>query len=267
MIGSARVVARRVLAAAAAAPGDALLRGDARAVDSVDSARNGEWHRRLPGALGFPSRSAVGHDAARRHRDRHAHPRLLDGLHVRRAAWWLRALLLLPEPLLLLHADARPGKQLPGDVRRLGGRRPLLVSVDRLLVREEERRGCGEEGVRHQPHRRLGLHPRRVPRLPHLRHARFSRRAGRGSGHARRDDALRRAVGHLPAPLRRRHRQERADSAVCLAAGRDGRPDAGFRAHPCGDDGHGRRLHGGPERRALLARARWSWRWWPSSAC
>ena len=35
----------------------------------------------------------------------------------------VRAVLLLPEPVLLLHAHARPGKQLPGDVRGLGGRR------------------------------------------------------------------------------------------------------------------------------------------------
>ena len=41
------------------------------------------------------------------------------------------------------------------------GRRALLVSADRLLVREEERRGRRQEGVHHQPHRRLGLHPRR----------------------------------------------------------------------------------------------------------
>ena len=75
-----------------------------------------------------------------RHRHRHADPRLLDRLHGRRAARRLRAVLLLPEPVLLLHAHARPGKQLPGDVRGLGGRRPVLVPADWLLVREEERR-------------------------------------------------------------------------------------------------------------------------------
>ena len=61
---------------------------------------------------------------------------------------------------------------------------------------------------------------------------------------AGRDGALRRPVGHLPAAVRRRDRQERADSAVRLAAGRDGRPDAGVRPHPRGDDGHGGRVHG-----------------------
>ena len=57
----------------------------------------------------------------------------------RRAARRRRAVLLLPEPVLLLHAHARAGQQLPGDVRGLGGRRALLVPADRLLVREEER--------------------------------------------------------------------------------------------------------------------------------
>ena len=33
-----------------------------------------------------------------------------------------------------------------------------------------------------------------------------------------------------------------------LAAGRDGRSDAGLRAHPCGDDGDGRRVHDWPQR-------------------
>ena len=42
--------------------------------------------------------------------------------------------------------------------------------------------------------------------------------------------------------LRRRGRQERAVPAARLAPGRDGRPDAGVRAHPCRDDGRGRRV-------------------------
>ena len=79
--------------------------------------------------------------------------------------------------------------------------------------------------------------------------------------------AFRRAVGDLPAALRRRHRQERADSAVRLAAGRDGRSDAGVRADPRRDDGDRRRLHGGPQRRAVLARADGAWRSSRSSAC
>ena len=42
----------------------------------------------------------------------------------------------------------------------------------------------------------------------------------------------------------RRVRQVGADSALRLAAGRDGRPDAGLGADPCGDHGDGGRLHG-----------------------
>ena len=41
---------------------------------------------------------------------------------------------------------------------------------------------------------------------------------------------------------RRSSRQVRADPAPHMASGRDGGPDPGVRAHPRGDDGHGRRL-------------------------
>ena len=256
MTAALGLVAVRLLAAARAAGRRARLRRHARRLDSADSARDQQRHRPVPGDLGLPSRSAVGDDDSHRHRHRHADPRLLDGLHGRRAARRRGALLLLSEPVLLLHAHARPGKQLPGDVRGLGRRRPLLVPADRLLVREEERIGRGQEGVHHQPGRRLGLRPRRVPHLLHVRHARLPRRAERGRGHAGRDDALRRAVVHLPVPVRRRDRQERADSALRLAAGRDGRADAGVGADPRGDDGDRGRLHARPERRAVLARAR-----------
>ena len=43
-------------------------------------------------------------------------------------------------------------------------------------------------------------------------------------------------------PARRRGREVGADPAAHLAPGRDGGPDAGLRADPRGDDGHGRRL-------------------------
>ena len=63
------------------------------------------------------------------------------------------------------------------------------------------------------------------------------------------------AVDRDAAALHRRHRQVGADSALHLAAGRDGRPDAGVRADPRGDDGDGRRLHDRPQRRAVQPRA------------
>ena len=40
---------------------------------------------------------------------------------------------------------------------------PLLVPADLVLVRAQLRRGRGQEGVRHQPRRRLRLHDRDVP--------------------------------------------------------------------------------------------------------
>ena len=43
-------------------------------------------------------------------------------------------------------------------------------------------------------------------------------------------------------PARRRRGEVGADPAPHVAAGRDGGPDAGLRAHPRGDDGHRRRL-------------------------
>ena len=138
--GGARPVARRVLAVARRCRPRRARSTSRRAVDSVDSAAAGQ--RRVGGfqvPWGFRLDPLSGDDAAGRHRHRHADPHLLDRVHGRRAARRRRALLLLSEPVLLLHAHARAGQQLPGDVRGLGRRRPLLVSADRLLVREEER--------------------------------------------------------------------------------------------------------------------------------
>ena len=51
-------------------------------------------------------------------------------------------------------------------------------------------------------------------------------------------------TGIALAAVHGRVRKIRADSSVCLAAGRDGRPHAGQRADPRGDDGHRGRLYG-----------------------
>ncbi len=56
----------------------------------------------------------------------------------------------------------------------------------------------------------------------------------------------RHAHRHCSLPAAGRHRQERAASALHLAAGRDGRPHAGLRAHPRGHHGHRGRLHDRP---------------------
>ncbi len=57
-------------------------------------------------------------------------------------------------------------------------------------------------------------------------------------------DAGRLPDGHRAAADAGRRGQVRSDSALRLAAGRDGRPDARFRAHPRGHDGHRRHLYG-----------------------
>ena len=125
------------------------------------------------GAVRAPARPAVGADDPRHHRHRLADPHLLDRLHARGDRQRVRALLLVPEPVRLVHARARARRELPGDVRRLGGRRPLLVPADRLLLHEAVGVGRRQEGVRRQPHRRLRLHPRDAADLRDLRHARL----------------------------------------------------------------------------------------------
>ena len=59
------------------------------------------------------------------------------------------------------------------DVHGLGGRGPVLVPARLVLVRAQLGGGRGQEGVRHEPRRRLRLHARDVPDLPEGRHARL----------------------------------------------------------------------------------------------
>ena len=99
----------------------------------------------------------------------------------------------VPEPVRGLDARARPRVELPRDLPRLGGRRPLLVPARLVLVRAQLGRGRGQEGVRHQPRRRLRVHARDVPDLRVVRLARLRRdRRGRADhlgGHRDRDRA------------------------------------------------------------------------------
>ena len=139
-------------------------------------------------------------------------------------------------------------------LRRLGRRGPRLVSADRLLVRGPGQGARRQEGVHHQPDRRRGLPARDVRALPGARHARHGSdqrgvlgngRPG-GVGEPRRHPAVHRRVGQVG-----------ADPAARLAAGRDGRPDAGLRADPRGDDGHRGRVPGrAPVRRSICMRPR-----------
>ena len=81
-----------------------------------------------------------------------------------------------------------------------------------------------------------------------VRHARFRRRLRIG----RRADEDDRHGDRAPA-LRRRGREVGAGPAARLAAGRDGRSDAGLGADPRRHDGHRRRVPRGPVARALRA--------------
>ena len=145
------------------------------------------------------------------------------------------------------------GRQPAADVRRLGGRRALLVPADRLLVRRGRQRRRRQEGVHRQPHRRLRLPARHVPALrgasaPAAGGTLNFARSPRIQAHAA-SLALATVTVDRAAALRRRDRQVGADPALRLAARRDGRPDAGLGADPRGDDGHRRRLHDrAPER-------------------
>ena len=62
-------------------------------------------------------------------------------------------LLRLHEPVPRGHAAARARRQLPGALRRVGGRRPGLLPADRVLAVQELGGGRGEEGVHRQPGR------------------------------------------------------------------------------------------------------------------
>ena len=118
-----------------------------------------------------------------------------------------------------------------------------------------------QEGVHRQPHRRLRLRPRHAADLRDVRHAGLPAGGGGGVDAARsRTAAMGVMTDRDAAAVPRRHRQVRADSALRLAAGRDGRPDAGLRADPRGDDGDGGRLHDRPQRRAVLSTRRRRWR-------
>ena len=112
-----------------------------------------------------------------------------------------------------------------------------------------------QEGFRRQPHRRLGLPARHVRaglpvRLARLRPGPRRARPRTPAGTPRSSRSI------CPVPLPRRGRQERPGASLRLASRRDGRPDAGVRADPCRDDGHGGRLHGHAVQRALPPRSR-----------
>ena len=123
--------------------------------------------RRAGRRLGAPHRYADGGDAGGGEHRVVARAHLLDRLHGARSAQ--AALLRLSVVLHLRHADAGDGRQPRADVFRLGGRRPRLISSDRLLV-SPALGECGRhQGLRRQPCRRLRLRARYFRRLLSLR--------------------------------------------------------------------------------------------------
>ena len=207
--------------------------------------------RQPAGRSRLPARSALDPDDADHHGRRLPDPRVQRRLHAGRPR--LPALLRVPQPVRVLHAGAGAGRELPGDVRGLGRRRPLLLPADRLLVQRQGERGRGQEGVHREPHRRLRLPGRDVHALQQSRHARFRGRVRCRARHVRCRQRSRH--GDHALPVSRRDRQERADPALHLAARRDGGPDARERADPRRDDGDGRRLPGRALVRAVRAGA------------
>ena len=200
-----------------------------------------------------PARPAVGGDARLRHLRRLPDPRLLGRLHARRDRPRLRALLRLPEPVHVRDAGAGARRQPAGAVRRLGGRRALLLPADRLLLRE----GL----VRRRPARRRSSSTgsatsascsRSSPPSPAFGTARVHRRCSpTAAADPEHFAGAATVIGLLP--VRRRDRQVGADPALRLAARRHGRPDPGVGPDPRRHHGHRRRVHGGPLQRALPA--------------
>ena len=216
--------------------------------------------------LGVQDRHADGGDVRRRHDGLGARARLFHRLHARGRQ--PPALLRLPQRLHLRHADAGDVRQPRADVLRLGGRRPLLLSADRLLVHQAGGQRGGHQGVRRQPRRRLRLRARHLRAVRGVQHRQprpaFRRRAPAWPGKNVRVPRLpgRHPDDAVPAAVHGRHGQVGAVPAAHLAARRHGGPDARLGADPRRDHGHRRRVHGGAPVADLRARARWRWSSW-----
>ena len=235
------------------------VRGRSASGTRMPATRSCLVHRlgRPQGRLGAPHRHADRGHAGRGDDRLGARPPLLDRLHGGRPV--PAALLRLSVAVHLRHADAGDGRQPRAAVLRLGGRRPRVLSADRLLV----------------PQARRPTPPRSRPSSSTASAISASRSASSrvfmlfgavdfdtifaqaptltgktihflGMG-------LRRADPDLPAAVHGRDGQVGAVPAAHLAARRHGRPDAGLGADPCRHHGDGRRVHGGAAVAAVRA--------------
>ena len=221
-----------------------------RAVDHLGRARR---------LLGVPHRHADCGDVRRRDDGVGARPRLLDRLHGRGPL--APALLCLSVGLQLRHADAGDGRQPGAAVLRLGGRRPLLLPADRVLVPEARGERGGHQGVRREPRRRLRLRARHLRHLHRVPHGEPRPDLRCRAGDRRADVRVPRLPGRypddaVPVAVHGGDGQVGAVPAAHLAARRHGGPDAGLRADPRRHHGDRRRVHGGAAVAALRARSR-----------
>src|SRR5581483_4446639 len=90
-------------------------------------------------------RPVVTGNASDRHRGRFSDPYLFGRLYVGRRR--LLPLLQLHEPFHVFHADACPRQQLLAHVCRLGGRRPRVISPDRILLPPRLRSSRRKESI------------------------------------------------------------------------------------------------------------------------
>ena len=234
---------------------DARLRRVGRRVLRAPVARSRTTRRRharihldrvgwVPRRLPIPRRPVVLDDDPVRHRDRCTHSPVRDRVHARRPA--LLTLLRVYEPVRRFDAGAGTRLELPGHIPGLGGRGPLFVPADLVLVRAQLRRGRGQEGLRHEPSRRLRLHARDVLDLREARIARLQRDERRWP-----TSVSGTATAIALAVVRRCNRQERAAAVAHLAPGRNGGSHPGVGPHSRRHDGDGGRVPGRARARVL----------------
>ena len=128
-----------------------------------------------------------------------------------------------------------------------------------------------DQGLRRQPRGRFRLRAGHLRHLCRVQDAGFRRGVRRRARHGGQDIHLRRPQRRhpdhaLPAAVRGRDGQVGAVGPAHLAAGRDGRPDAGLRPDPCRHHGDGGRVPGLPLLAHVPAGARGAASSSPSSA-